>query len=60
MRATYFAVLMILYAVAHIFAVWMGIDKLTQLNKLTGLISLVVLSIYYVLMGVWHIYTKKQ
>ena len=48
MRATYFAVLMILYTVANIMSIWMGISELTQLNKLTGLISLVVLSVYYI------------
>ena len=59
MRATYFAVLMILYTVANIMSVWMGISELTQLSRVTGLISLVVLSTYYILMGVWRIYTKK-
>ncbi len=60
MRATYFAVLMILYTVANIMSVWLGISEFAQLNKLTGLISLVVLSTYYIFMGVWHIYTKKM
>ena len=59
MRASYFAVLMILYATANIFAVWLGVDEMTQLNKITGLISFVVLSVYYVLMGLYYMLTKR-
>ena len=59
MRASYFAVLMILYAVANILAIWLGVDEMKQLNKLTGLISFVVLSIYYILMGLWYMVTKR-
>lgn len=58
MRATYFAVLMILYTVAHIFATLNGIDEMTQLTKLTGLISFVVLLVYYVLMGLYYMGPK--
>ena len=59
MRATYFAVLMILYTVANIFAVWNGIDEMKQLTKLTGLISFVVLSTYYILMGLYYMISKR-
>jgi uncharacterized membrane protein len=59
MRASYFAVLMILYATANILAVWLGVDEMTQLNKLTGLISFVVLSVYYILMGLYYMLTKR-
>ena len=58
MRATYFAVLMILYTVANILAVWLGIDEMKQLTKLTGLISFVVLSGYYILMGLYYMMRK--
>jgi len=58
-RATYFAVLMILYATANIFAVWLGIDEMKQLTKLTGLISFVVLSVYYILMGIYYMISKR-
>ncbi len=60
MRASYFAVLMILYAVANIFAVWLGVDEMKELNKLTGLISFVVLSIYYIMMGLYYMITKRN
>lgn len=59
MRASYFAVLMILYATANILAVWLGVDEMKQLNKLTGLISFVVLSVYYILMGLYYMVTKR-
>ncbi len=60
MRATYFAVLMILYASANILAVWIGVDEMTQLNKLTGLISFVVLSVYYILMGLYYMLRRHR
>lgn len=59
MRATYFAVLMILYTVANILAVMNGVDEMKQLTKLTGLISFVVLSVYYILMGLYYMLTKR-
>ncbi len=60
MRASYFAVLMILYATANILAIWLGVDEMKQLNKLTGLISFVVLSVYYVTMGLYYMLTKRN
>jgi hypothetical protein len=59
MRASYFAVLMILYTAANILAIWLGVDEMMQLNKLTGLISFVVLSVYYILMGLYYMVTKR-
>ncbi len=59
MRATYFAVLMILYTMANIFAVMNGVTEMKQLTKLTGLISFVVLSVYYILMGLYYMLKRK-
>jgi hypothetical protein len=59
MRASYFAVLMILYTAANILAVMNGVEEMTQLNKLTGLLSFVVLSVYYVSMGLYYMLTRR-
>ena len=59
MRASYFAVLMILYAAANILAVMNGVGEMKLLTKLTGLISFVVLSVYYILMGLYYMLTKR-
>ncbi len=58
MRATYFVVLMILYTMANIFAAWFGIDEMTQLTNLIGLISIIVLSVYYILMVLYYMKRK--
>ena len=58
MRATYFVVLMILYTAVNIFATWFGIDEMTQLTNLIGLISIIVLSVYYILLVLYYMMGK--
>ncbi len=60
MRATYFAVLMILYTAANVLAVMNGVTEMKELTKLTGWISFVVLSVYYILMGLYYMLRKRN
>ncbi len=60
MRATYFAVLMILYAAANILAVMQGVEEMKQLTKLTSGISFVVLTVYYISIGLFYMAKRSK
>ena len=59
MRATYLLVLMMLYTAANILAVMNGVEEMKQLNKLTGVLSFGVLTVYYISMGLWYMLRRR-
>ena len=60
MRATYLLVLMMLYTAANILAVMNGVEEMKQLNKLTGVLSFGVLTVYYISMGLWYMLRRRR